>query len=81
MTILSALACFTGTPVDWFVMIKFPSGTKYAYLDNRGTLMKNSTYEVSSLTDGALANTLKPAIAESFFFYNDENASKCCIVT
>ncbi len=63
-----------GVAVDWFLMIKFPRSTSYAYMDsNAGSKFVNSTYHVSDKTVGALSQTLVPTFSSgSFVLYNDE---------
>ena len=50
----------SGEPVDYFVALKFPDGSNYAYADSRTAHsgFASSPFDLASKTDGAVAKTL-----------------------
>lgn len=76
----AALSCMddNGSPVDWFAFIKINSSFSYAYMDANSPSFRQSNFQSSSATSGALSHTLSPLYAgsdTSHIFYNDEKPS------
>ena len=75
------LSCIddSGSPVAWFVMLKYPKGCAYLYSDSNNASLDISPHDCGSATDGALAYTLaqvysetRSAAAPGIMFYNDQ---------
>jgi deoxyribonuclease-2 len=58
----------SNSPVDWYVVLKFPGGSGYAYTDSETVHLglRKSPYELESATDGAVTHTLRQ-------IYNDDD--------
>ena len=51
----------SNAPVDWYVVLKFPGGSEYAYTDSESLHLglRKSPYELENASEGAVSNTLR----------------------